>query len=323
MESSKGAPIVEAIKESKGPLLIFGQGPVIDRVTRTNPQEGVSTPGKEDVNLWSKNLAKAASELYKRGQAPQIIVMGGKTGGVEYKSEAELIKQHLDAEGIPENVITTEEDSLDTVANLINLINMKDAQGLQDKEIYQILGSSYHISRIQILMQLFRIPFNHIFSSDEVLRFVARNNTDDPSLQDTKLLIEIERRLDPNSNLYYQDKQGVEKIDYADRLIHDNLWTRELLEYPESWLGRVADIKNPDKRSEILDGVEKLWPGALQSKFGINRELDSPEEIRVKLSKIKKKPLSREKIQEWIEQNKTVGWPKEVEARLLTLIGER
>ena len=323
MESSEGALVKETVKTSNGPLLIFGQGPVIDRVTRTIPQEGLSAPVKEDVNFWSENLAKAAAELYKHGQVPQIIVMGGKTGGKQYSSEAELIKQRLCKAGIPENIIETEENSPDTIANLINMINMKDTQGTQDKEKYQILGSPYHISRIQILMQLFKIPFNNVFSSDEVLRFVARNNTDDPSLWDTKLLTEIETRLDPDSNLYYQDKQGMERRDYADRLIHDDLWTRELLEYPESWLGRVADIKNSDMRSDILDQVERLWPEILQSKFGISRELDSPEEIQAKLSQIKKNPLSQETIQEWIKQNKTVGWPKEVEARLLTLVEER
>ncbi|MDP3973740.1 MAG: YdcF family protein [Candidatus Daviesbacteria bacterium] len=323
MESSEGALVKEAVKTSNGPLLIFGQGPVIDRVTRVIPQEGLNTSGDEDVNFWSENLVKAASELYKRGQIPQIIVMGGKTGGKQFSSEAELIKQRLFKAGIPENIIETEENSPDTIANLINMINMKDTQGTQDKEKYQILGSPYHISRIQILMQLFKIPFNHVFSSDEVLRFVARNNTDDSSLWDTKLLTEIETRLDPDSNLYYRDKQGMEKRNYADRLIHDDLWTRELLEYPESWLGRVADIKNPDKRSEILAGAEKLWPGILQSKFGINRELDSPEEIQLKLTRIQKNPLSQETVQQWIEENKTIGWPKNVEARLNTLIQER
>lgn len=314
MENSEG---------TLGSLLIFGQGPVIDKATRTIPQRGLSASGNEDVNFWSKNLAKAASELYKHGQVPEIIVMGGKTGGTQYKSEAEIIKQYLNAEGIPENVIVIEEDSPDTIANLINIINMKDAQEIGDKEKYQILGSPYHVSRIQILMQLLRIPFNHVFSSDEVLRFVARENKVDASSWDTELLTEIETGLDPNSNLYYQKKQGLEKRDYVDRLIFDSLLTRELLEYPESWLGRVADVKSPAKRSEILDQVEKLWPGILQSKFGINKELDSPEEIRVKVAQIEKNPLSAEKIQEWIEQNKTIGWPKEVEARLLTLIQER
>lgn len=323
MENSEDTPVAETTKTSNGPLLIFGQGPVIDRVTKTIPQRGLRTPGNEDVNFWSKNLVKAASELYKRGQVPQIIVMGGKTGGAQYKSEAEIIKQYLIAEKIPENVIVTEEDSPDTIANLINMINMKDAQGIGDKEKYQILGSPYHVSRIQILMQLFRIPFNHVFSSDEVLRFVARGNTDDPSLWDMELLAEIDMRLDPNSNLYYQKQQGLEKRKYADRLIFDDIFTRELLEYPESWLGRVADIANSTRRSKILEQVDKLWPGTLLNKFRINRELDSPEEIRVKLAKIQKNPLSQKKIQEWIEQNKTVGWPKEVETRLLTLIKER
>ncbi len=320
MENSEGAAVAETAKTSNGPLLIFGQGPVVDRVTRTIPREG---PGNEDVNLWSKNLARAASELYKRGQASQIIVMGGKTGGVQYKSEAELIKQYLNAEGIPENVIVIEEDSPDTVANLINMINMRDAQGIGNKEEYQILGSPYHISRIQILMQLFRVPFSRVFASDEVLRFVARGNTADSSLWDMKLLTEINARLDSNSNLYYQKQRGLEKRDYADRLIFDNILTRELLEYPESWLGRVAGITDSARQSEILEQVDKLWPEILQNQFGINEEVDSPEEIREKLARIKKNPLSQEKIQDWIEQNKTVGWPKVVEERLLALIEER
>jgi len=322
MEVSDNVPVKETAKTSNGPLLIFGQGPVIDKATRVIPQEGLNTPGDEDINFWSKNQVLAAAELYKRGQVPEIIVMGGQTGGEQYKSEAELIKQDLITSGVPENVVTTEEKSPDTIANLIDMINIRDEQGVGDKEKYQILGSPYHISRIQILMRLFRIPFNHVFSSDEMLRFVARDNKVDASSWDTELLTEIEKRLDSSSDLYYRKKRGLEKRDYADRLIFDNILIRELLEYPESWLGRVADITNLTRQNEILEQVDKLWPEILQ-KFGINKELDSPEEIKVKLSQIKKIPLSQEKIQEWIEQNKTIGWPKEVEARLNVLIQER
>lgn len=323
MENSEGAPVAETAKTSNGPLLIFGQGPVIDKVTRTIPQRGLSTSGNEDVNLWSKNIALAAAKLFALGQASEITVMGGRTGGEKYKSEAELIKRYLTKEGVPEGVITTEESSQDTITNLINMINMKDSQDKVAPQIYQILAAPYHISRVKILMQLFRVPFNHVFASDEMLRFIARSNTSDLTAWNTNLLSEIEMRLDSSDNRYYQQKQGTEKRDYLDRLVTDDVFIRELLQYPESWLGRVAEIQSESRRDEILEEVEKLWPGILQQKFGINRKLNSPNEIKVRLSQIQKKPLSRQTLEQWIEENKTIGWPKEVGARLHALLEER
>ena len=338
----------ELAKTSKGPLLIFVQGPVIDRATRNKPQEGIDPSENADVNFWSKNLTLAAAELYKRGQVTEIIVMGGKTGGEQYGSEAALIKPYLIQAGIPEDVVTTEEGSDDTIANLINLANMKDAEGIQDKEKYQVLGTPYHLSRIQILMQLLRMPFdiNAVFASDEILRFAARNSIGDISedvLTDIERrlsmkgnlspegelnpnfeqLTDVERRLSSRANSFYQGQRGLERRDYFDRSIHDDLWTRELLEYPESWLGRVAEIDSSAHRSEILKQVEELWPHVLQDRFGINRELDSPEDIQLKLTQIKKKGLSPDDIKRWIKQNQTVGWPEEVEARLNILIQKR
>lgn len=320
-------PGVEGYRTSNPPLLIFGQGPVIDKLTRSLAQEGVDAQGDEDVNFWSKNLALAAVQLYERGQVPEIAVMGGRTGGKQYKSEAELIKLYLKVAGVPENIVTTEEESTDTIANLINLINTRDSQGYQRGEKYQILGSPQHISRIQILMQLFKISFStgQVYSSDEVLRFAARDKPDwegDP--QTHKDLAEVERRLDlKDNNLYYQRQQGLEKRDYADRLTFDDILSRELLEFPESWLGRAADIENSARLMEILEQVDKLWPQVLQTKFGINRELDASERIREKLAQIQKKPLSPETIKQWAEESETIGWPKEVQDRLNMLIQER
>lgn len=68
MEISESLPVAETAKTSNGPLLIFGQGPVIDRVTRTIPQEGLSAPGSEDTNFWSKNLgARLLTLIEERG----------------------------------------------------------------------------------------------------------------------------------------------------------------------------------------------------------------------------------------------------------------
>lgn len=303
------------IAKPPNPLVIFGQGPVIDKELKLKVLQGaIHTPlGGEGINFWAENLAKAASIMYEQNNDQQIIVMGGRTGGEDYDSESNLIANELIKLGVPESAIKKEELSKETIENLINLDKMK-IKGTR----FDIMGAPYHIARIQVLMQLLDIPFDNVFSSDEVLRWNANG--------DKTKLDAVERRLEMDNKDYYAAKLGLEHISYRDKMLLEDVLTRELLERPESWLKWVAKIDDPNKRKEILRKADKLYsnkeqdgriveiPSMLKTRFKIDLEHDSDEAIKEKVSGIKAF-LSQTEIDEWKRQAQSGEWPKEALSR--------
>ncbi|MBI1982184.1 MAG: YdcF family protein [Candidatus Levybacteria bacterium] len=275
----------EVEKTSLDSILIFGQGPVIDIATREKAQVVGTQTGSEDINLWSESLAKAASELYKRKVMRQIIVMGGKTGGEMYKSEADLISDYLEKFGVPKQAIKRENRSTNTLENLVNVLNdYLDKDQSHHKDI-GVLGANYHLPRIRLLMQLFHIPYKDAFSAEEVVRFVAREGEE----WDNATLLELERRLDidaaakkPHPKLapgYYPQKKGTEREDIRKRAQNEDVFTRYLLEIPENWLGYLARLSNRNRMREILKDQDQ---DVLKEKFQIDLN-ESDAEIVKKL----------------------------------------
>lgn len=333
----------EIKKPPPNPILIFGQGPVIDKALGVKPLQGVihSPIGGEGINFWAENLAKAASVMYGQNHDQQIIVIGGKTGGEDYDSESNLIAKELAKYGVPETAIKRENLSKDTIANLLNLDKM-----MKNKEVvgkaFDIMGAPFHVTRIKVLMQLLDIPFDNALSSDEILRWKASTSSDQTELNT------IERRLDMNNNDFYWTKFGEESKPYKGKILFEDVLTRELLERPESWMGRIAEIEDPEKRRRILEKTERIYsddddeqnnrstsvkkllvrigvnllkkPSFLKIKYDINLKKDSDEEIKQKVSKIKKTDLSQDEIKEWEKQTQTTGWPEEVKRRSDKLI---
>lgn len=328
--------VKERLRVPHGPLLIFGSGPVIDSKTRDLTAEGETGSAVADGTFWLHDLALAAAELYKLGAVHEIVALGGRTGGKENPSEAQLLKQEIVGYGVPEDNVKTEDYSKDTISNLINLLNM--TEGSEETPPYQILGTQFHTPRIQILMQLLRLPFKDVFKAESTLAYVAESN---PANPDNVTLNRLDRELDPNDNLslreklgrsirsgekrisfYQSQKKGIEQTDYAFKIAMEDLLIRELLEYPESWLGRIVEIKNPQKRRDILKHAEKIYPGVL-SKYGIDLDKANDNDIQSQLMKIEKHPLDNDEVVEWIKQDVTESWPKEVEDRFVLLVEER
>jgi hypothetical protein len=273
-------------------------------------------------------MAAATIELHKRGEAHQITIMGGKTGGNPYASEAELIARNImnSPEKTQDIPITLENASLDTIENLVNFLNMHtDAQlnGVQ----FDILCSSYHITRLQLLFKLFDIPKGNIFSAEEVLRFAAKpsqsiNEEIDSSLCDEEIdstqwdiekLTAIENQLNPNlSTNFYFNQKGAETRDVLDRRIAENALIYELLAFPEKWLSYVGKLNSDTRVLAILQQTEVLYPGMLRQKYGIDimTAASNLTDIRTVLDNIKytgsgvewekfKKNLQEETL--WIE----------------------
>lgn len=309
----------EVKKPSMDAILIFGQGPVIEKESRRKAGEVAREPGSEDINLWSQTLARAAAELYKRGVTREIIIMGGRTGGKEYASEADLIAKALrETYHIPENAIKLEATSTNTLENLVNVLNIYFNENGRYKDI-GVLGTNYHLARIRLLMDLFNIQYKTAFSAEEVVRFAAREG----EKWDNNALLEIEHRLDtveagkiPTEYApgYFPQQEETEKKDVLRRVLEEDVWSRALLEIPEYWLGYLGRLKNGEQLRRILASQDQ---GMLKEKFGIDVSLDNDATIKEKLLKVQRKMPD---LEEWIRER---DWPTESQSKLEELAEAR
>lgn len=284
-------------------ILIFGQGPVVEKETRQKASEVAEHGVMEDINLWSKTLAEAASVLYNKGQTREIIIMGGKTGGAESVSEAELIAKVIESYGVPLSAIKIENRSTNTLENLVNVLNTYLDNGRQYKNL-GFLSANYHIPRIRMLMSMFNIPYKTAFSAEEVMRYTAREGED----WDNQKLTEIERKLDMNeaakNDTYYSNQLGAEKKNVLRRGLEEDFFSRALVEAPEYWLGYLGKIENQERVMKILAKQDS----EMLKEFGI--VLSEPYvKIKGGLNAIKRKvpPLD-----EWIGQR----WSQDTEAKI-------
>lgn len=303
-------------EEAKGSLrgevlLVFGQGPVIDTDTRQPPS--ITTPaGNEDINFWSRDLASAASLLYQHSTVNSVVLLGGKTGGRQYKSEAELMAEYMRRQGVPMGAIELEQESLFTVENIVNFLNLHDCQGNIEKGEFVVsaLAAPFHGTRVKLMLALFAVPIKNFYTSDAVLRYDARTKAEDRSMtEDASLwrhewLNSLDRKLNVNTpEDFYKHQKGLERKDIIDRLVHEDIYTRELLEYPERWLSYLNHLQNPERITQILHLANRLCPAILsKNQISIPRnphEEQALTELRRRLAAIKYEGLAPEKIEEW------------------------
>lgn len=307
----------EVAKPPFDAVLVFGQGPVIDEATRNKAADADSQ--KADINFWSQEAAKAATELFKRGQVAEIIVMGGKTGGEGYKSEADLIAEKTQELGIPSDVIKKESRSTNTLENLVNLINQYPEITDPTKKI-AILGADYHMSRIRQLMDMFELQYAGVFSAEAVAKYAALGTENE-----AKTLDELERRLDINAASknptelapgHYSKQQGTEQKDIHRRVQEEYFLSRALLEEPKYWLGYVGGIDNTDLMMRI---VNKQDPKVLQEVFAIDLVADTPDTIRQKLLPFRSEKRYVPPVEQWINE----PYPEESARKLEELVDKR
>lgn len=336
-------PEVKALPRRPGILLLFGQGPVLNKETRDKASAVTEGDTSADINYWSKEIASATKALYAAGEGSKIVVMGGKTGGDEYPSEAEFIQEYITAdpraEINPADVLT-EDQSTNTLENLINVCNQyldsPDHPELKDLPIH-VIGSDYHIGRIQLLMELFDIPFNHAFSAESVTRFVAQRYGDLEKLNELDDRLNINTRIDEqiaearggasehidvNEPPDYFDKQKgtdtTEKKPTITRLLEEDLWTRFLLSEPAYWVGTLATIRSDDRLKGILANLSEIMPG-WEQQIGIDLSNDL-ETIKAQLTQVDRTKVrglkNLDERPDFYREHIRSGYPKDIAQRL-------
>ncbi len=108
-------------------------------------QNGVSEVYKQRLNH--------AVALYKNDTVDMIIVTGGKAKGNE-NSDAYMAKQYLLEEGIPEEFVLLEEESVITQENIENSLKIMDDNEL---ETALIISDPLHMKRAMLMAEDFEI----------------------------------------------------------------------------------------------------------------------------------------------------------------------
>lgn len=146
-------------------------------------------------------------------------------------------------------------------------------------------------------------------------------------------LSEAEEKLDERAKErgldlgYYAQRDDPELKTIVRKQEEEDLWTRALLTIPDYSLPYFARIKNDERLMAILRNFDTNFfpstdtePSALEA-HGINIETDSPDEIREKLSEIKRDLPDEDKREAWIAEQKTgIGWPIAVEEKLQNIL---
>jgi uncharacterized SAM-binding protein YcdF (DUF218 family) len=95
---------------------------------------------------------KKAIELYKQGRFNKLILSGG-SGGISneanYKeTEARLMKNYAIENGVKEEDIYIEEESNNSIENVINIVNMlENIIGVKNLKSLTLITSEFHLKR--------------------------------------------------------------------------------------------------------------------------------------------------------------------------------
>lgn len=234
-------------------FIVFGYGPVL-------PTRCRYVSGK--LNEYGRITALGAGMLYQKYRPQFIIPTGGKTGGLDKPSEAELIVRILKTIfAIPEDTFIIEDTAMNTIQNIIYSANIVDRLGLDPKDLL-FISMGFHIQRIKEICAIVGLSGRFV-SAEKIVERRSRRHR--------RLLSKL---LSPK------------REQYAKILSEQERWLRGLREIPEYWLPEMEKIENNNRLIDILK-LKKVQP-LLQS-HGIDPDRTSPEDVRIWLRKIPRK----------------------------------
>lgn len=93
--------------------------------------------------------AERAAELYKAGAAPRIVISGGDKRGIGV-CEAERLKEHCVAQGVPAEAITVECESVNSLENVkMSVALIEEQMGWKNLQNVIVVSAPYHLRRIK------------------------------------------------------------------------------------------------------------------------------------------------------------------------------
>jgi len=211
-------------------IIVLGCGPVKKPLYEQKPEKFKKSTGWQ-MNMEAKMRTIAAGEAYLEGLTRKLILTGGKTGGPDLPSEAEVMRNMLVKKiKVPQQDILIEDRSTNTIENFANVMNIID-QAPQEYQSTAVLSNQYHVNRAKILAKSF---------SGETQGQAAEPILDRRSEKYRKVL-----------DRFFSSPQ------YQDKLKGEVRWTRGLDEIPLYWLPQAMAVENPARLKKMLE-VEKV-----------------------------------------------------------------
>ena len=205
--------------------IVFGYGPVL-------PGRDHSTSSGR-LNTFGHLNAIAAGMLYQIYQIKRIIPTGGKTGGSERQSEAELIANIIQKRfNVSRSIITLEERSKNTIQNLVYVVNILDGFGRGVDKIF-FVGMGFHLPQIQEICTLVGLEGKFVAAGDIVC---TRSD------HHLRMVLDL---LNPELVTM------IEEAKHQKRMLH------KLRFLPELWLPEIAKVSNP-KRLLTISREERV-----------------------------------------------------------------
>ena len=290
-------------------LVVCGQGPVLDKDTLDKPDSS-----KKDVEVtpisWMKTIARAAGELKLTGGVKKIVLTGGKTGGEQTKSEAELMKDILVSEYyVPEIDIIVEDTAANTLQNFAFSLNKIDSltAGQEKSASIGLLGADFHLARIRQLAELFGVKTNQAFSAEQIFNLIADRADDQELKQLIRSRINLNEDLSAGEKIDWQvfqalsseekarqqsksammapthfEKQlGKEGRGIKERMLDENWFSYGLVDVPKYWIGYLGYLTDNNRLMTILKTINTSSPETLKE-VGIDLD-QTPETIKQEL----------------------------------------
>lgn len=285
------------------------QGPVKNEITGKKAEESenpVTLPGDERLNFWSVSIVVALAIRYHEGKSSGCLLMGGRTGGSAFASEAELAQKMLVSFGVPEKVIELEDTSTNTLENMRNAKNLRKTAGKK----FTIVGANYHIRRLRLLMDMFGIAWSVGLGAHDVIEAALYGGFDHQAILATieehdLLWVPINRYPEDTSG-FYQKKKGTEQKSYFVRAYEEDAFIRLLLEEPTNIMCYLPGFSEDEDLRGVMQYNARIFPGYFEG-LGIDPHSSDPEMMayaRMELAKI-----TRLHVPTWIAQNMPNGWP--------------
>ncbi len=112
---------------------------------------------KKEGNLWALDewslIRVAAGEcFYKKDPSDRVIVVGGGSPGDDRPTVASLMSRYLIDKGVPESAIVSEDTSLSTLQELLQVQGFTEETGPKD---ISIISSEWHLERVRAILEYF------------------------------------------------------------------------------------------------------------------------------------------------------------------------
>lgn len=252
--------------------IAFGQGPIIDSLTKIKAEEAAKRQGtkvEDEINSWEKTIAIAMGYLYQKGEFKEAFFSGGKTGGEGFPSEAvhmnETMEKVFGQMQDKKQNMHLEDESTNTLENFESTLSEMDELSDEDRKFAKLafVYSDLHGSRIHILAALYNIDpaKTSFFSAEQVVKVMVQDQTIDDEVIERAadvLIPDRDKKIPPRKLIDDWISRRIDPLNVdLNRTGEGNF---------RSYVGGGANIKERRKGFTFFEIQEEMYPGGTEGK---------------------------------------------------------